>query len=231
MIWTRETWLAESTLTAKRYKGIPVELELIMALRLTGPRFSRQQSQSAANCLCGILAASVCTPRESQNQERNTQNRSKQKPILLRIHFEKTRPQTNVYLSCAAGQHVTVKAETLNYPKKRSPEKTAKLHKVARNQKTWRKSFLTIIYLQISRIFRTCWVTHLKFIEWVEKIERTKRTKRTKLVPTILEQNWWKSCWNHSTETILNVQNPAWKSKEWPPSDHFLAILFEANVT
>ena len=25
--------------------------------------------------------------------------------------------------------------------------------------------FLTIIYLQISRIFRTCWVTHLKFIE------------------------------------------------------------------
>ena len=128
-------------LTAKRYKGIPVELELIMALRLTGPRFSRQQSQSAANCLCGILAASVCTPRESQNQERNTQNRSKQKPILLRIHFEKTRPQTNVYLSCAAGQHVTVKAETLNYQKKRSPEKTAKLHKVARNQKTWRKSF------------------------------------------------------------------------------------------
>ena len=165
MIWTRETWLAESTLTAKRYKGIPVELELIMALRLTGPRFSRQQSQSAANCLCGILAASVCTPRESQNQERNTQNRSKQKPILLRIHFEKTRPQTNVYLSCAAGQHVTVKAETLNYQKKRSPEKTAKLHKVARNQKTWPKSFLTIIYLQISRIFRTCWVTHLKFIE------------------------------------------------------------------
>ena len=104
-------------LTAKRYKGIPVELELIMALRLTGPRFSRQQSQSTANCLCGILAASVCTPRESQNQERNTQNRSKQKPILLRIHFEKTRPQTNVYLSCAAGQHVTVKAETLNYQK------------------------------------------------------------------------------------------------------------------
>lgn len=104
-------------LTAKRYKGIPVELELIMALRLTGPRFSRQQSQSAANCLCGILAASVCTPRESQNQERNTQNRSKQKPILLRIHFEKTRRQTNVYLSCAAGQHVTVKAETLNYQK------------------------------------------------------------------------------------------------------------------
>ena len=111
-----------------------------MALRLTGPRFSRQQSQSAANCLCGILAASVCTPRESQNQERNTQNRSKQKPILLRIHFEKTRPQTNVYLSCAAGQHVTVKAETLNYQKMR-PGKTAKLHKVARNQKTWRKSF------------------------------------------------------------------------------------------
>lgn len=108
-------------LMAKRYKGIPVELELIMALRLTGPRFSRQQSQSAANCLCGILAASVCTPRESQNQERNTQNRSKQKPILLRIHFEKTRPQTNVYLSCAAGQHVTVKAETLNYPKKMKP--------------------------------------------------------------------------------------------------------------
>jgi len=36
---------------------------------------------------------------------------------LLRIHFEKTRRQTNVYLSCAAGQHVTVKAETLNYQK------------------------------------------------------------------------------------------------------------------
>jgi hypothetical protein len=36
---------------------------------------------------------------------------------LLRIHFEKTRRQTNVYLSCAAGQHMTVKAETLNYQK------------------------------------------------------------------------------------------------------------------
>ena len=121
-------------LTAKRYKGIPVELELIMALRLTGPRFSRQQSQSAANCLCGILAASVRTPRESQNQERNTQNRWKQKPILLRIHFEKTRRQTNVYLSCAAGQHVTVKAETLNYSNKNEVRKKTrnctKLHEI-----------------------------------------------------------------------------------------------------
>ena len=165
MIWTRETWLAEST-TAKQYKGIPVELELIVALRLTGPRFSRQQSQSAANCLCGILAASVCTPRESQNQERNTQNRSKQKPILLRIHFEKTRPQTNVYLSCAAGQHVTVKAETLNYPKKNEarkiPRNCTRLHEI---RKLGAHLFLAIIYLQVSRIFRTCWVTHLKFIE------------------------------------------------------------------
>ena len=127
-------------LTAKRYKGIPVELELIMALRLTGPRFSRQQSQSAANCLCGILAASLCTPRESQKEERNTQNRWKQKPILLRIHFEKTRRQTNVYLSCAAGQHVTVKAETLNYPKKN--EASTRLHEI---RKLGANLFLTII--------------------------------------------------------------------------------------
>ena len=151
-------------LTAKRYKGIPVELELIMALRLTGPRFSRQQSQSAANCLCGILAASVCTPRESQNQERNTQNRSKQKPILLRIHFEKTRPQTNVYLSCAAGQHVTVKAETLNYQKNEARKKPRNCTRLS-NQKTWRKSFLNNHLSPNARIFRTCWVTHLKFIE------------------------------------------------------------------
>ena len=150
-------------LTAKRYKGIPVELELIMALRLTGPRFSRQQSQSAANCLCGILAASVCTPRESQNQERNTQNRSKQKPILLRIHFEKTRPQTNVNLSCAAGQHVTVKAETLNYQKKMKPGKNREI--AQGYQKTWRKSFFNNHLSPNARIFRTCWVTHLKFIE------------------------------------------------------------------
>ena len=108
---------------------------------------------------------------------------------------------------------------------RKKPRNCTRLHEI---RKLGANLFLTIIYLQISRIFRTCWVTHLKFIEWVEKIERTKRTK---LVPTILEQNWWKSCWNHSTETILSVQNPAWKSKEWPPSDHFLAILFEANVT
>ena len=124
-----------------------------MALRLTGPRFSRQQSQSAANCLCGILAASVCTPRESQNQERNTQNRSKQKPILLRIHFEKTRPQTNVYLSCAAGQHVTVKAETLNYQKMK-PGKNREIAQGCTKSENLAQIFLTIIYLQIFKNFQ-----------------------------------------------------------------------------
>lgn len=75
---------------------------------------------------------------------------------------------------------------------RKKPRNCTRLHEI---RKLGANLFLTIIYLQISRIFRTCWVTHLKFIEWVEKIERTKRTK---LVPTILEQNWWKSCWNHS---------------------------------
>ena len=85
-------------LTAKRYKGIPVELELIMALRLTGPRFSRQQSQSAANCLCGILAASVCTPRESQNQETHKIDRSKNRFCSASILKRRVLKQMSIFL-------------------------------------------------------------------------------------------------------------------------------------
>ena len=56
------------------------------------------------------------------------------------------------------------------------------------------------MYLQISRIFRTCWITHLKFIEWVEKIERAKAHEigsynpRTKLMEKLLKPFYW----NHS---------------------------------
>ena len=65
-----------------------------------------------------------------------------------------------------------------------------KLHQRAESQ----------LYLQISRIFRKCWITHLKFIEWVEKIERAKAHEigsynpRTKLMEKLLKPFYW----NHS---------------------------------